>query len=219
MTQPPNDPNEPTPDDPNQSPSEPYQSPSDPYQAPQNPGGEVPGAPYQGGQLPGASYAGGQVPGTPYQGAPYPGGEPYAAPGYGAPAPVTERPGSVTGAAVVLIVLGALVAVVQLIGFVSGSTVVVYNGEEYRTAATIGGIVSLIIAVFAIYAGYRLLTDRTGTTRIVATVAAALMILTCWGIIATIAVPILLFATDTAKQWFADQPAAPGGYPPAPGQY
>ncbi|WP_448222712.1 hypothetical protein [Gordonia iterans] len=216
MTQPPNDPNAadgPNPHEP--APGEPYASPGQPYQAPHDPGGQIPGAHYQGSEYPGS-----QIPGAPYQGSPYPSGEPYAAPGYGAPAPLTSRPGAVTGAAVVLLAFGAFLAIFQVIGLVSGSTVVMYDGEEYRTAATIGGIVGLIISIFAIFAGYRLLSDRTSTTRIIATVAAALLILTCWGIVATIAVPILLFATDSAKQWFAQQPpAAPGGYPPAPGQY
>ncbi|UQE77183.1 hypothetical protein MYK68_03940 [Gordonia sp. PP30] len=195
MTQPPHDPN--------QQPS------GEPFQPPQYPGGVPQDNPYQGGQYPGAG-----IPGTPY-----PAGQPGPPPpGFGGPAPLTTRPGSVLAAGIILCAIGAVLAVIQVISLIVGSSSGVYSGVSHGLVV-VAGLIGLLLSLFAVAAGAWLFTSRSNATRITATVAAALLILTCWGIVATIAVPILLYATETAKRWFATAPEAGAGYPPAPGQY
>ncbi|BDD83989.1 hypothetical protein TPB0596_37520 [Tsukamurella pulmonis] len=136
-------------------------------------------------------------PGQPYPGYPQPG---YPQPGYGA-AP-TSRPGTIIGAAVVLIVVGlicALVGALTLLG--SGEAL---EGEDAAFAAGFLGaaILGLVGSLGGIATGIGLLLKRSRIIAILATVASVLMAFTCIGLIATVAVPILLWAPESSRRWF-----------------
>lgn len=119
----------------------------------------------------------------------------------------TSRPGSVIGAAVVLIVFGliGLLANARRAGHLAAVPSDGFEAVGYLSAILIGGIASLV----AIAAGIWLLTSRSSSGRVFAVIAAAALAFTCFGIVATFAVPILLYTPDSAKRWFAVDPAPP----------
>ncbi|KXO96254.1 hypothetical protein [Tsukamurella pseudospumae] len=133
-------------------------------------------------------------PGYPQQG--------FGQPGFGGPVPTT-RPGTVLAAAIVLIAFGGLFGLLSLISIFTSSVSVAGLDNGAATGIVVGvGIAQLLICLFGVAAGVLLLQQRTKRIAIIATVAAGLMILTCWGVVATIAVPILLWASEPARRWF-----------------
>lgn len=189
-----------------------------------------PGAPLPGSAYPGSAYPGTALPGSAYPGAPYPtaGGPATSYPGYTqhpvAPGPQgpARRPGAVLAAAVVLIVGGVALAILTGALLASGVSIDSYTGGELEpdvrdTAQTVMSVflvVQVLLCLAAAGTGVWLLTSRSNAARICATVAAALLIVTCYGIVVSIAVPILLFAPEASKAWFRqDEPTPP---PPAP---
>ncbi|MET9328431.1 hypothetical protein [Tsukamurella sp. NPDC003166] len=124
----------------------------------------------------------------------------FGQPGFGGPVPTT-RPGTVLAAAIVLLVLGAGVLVLQLVSLGLGASAGIDDGAVMAGYA-VGRVLGFVLGVAGIAAGVLLLLKRTKAVQIVATVVAALMILTCWGIVATIAVPILLWASESSRRWF-----------------
>ncbi|GAA4738507.1 hypothetical protein MUG78_09225 [Gordonia alkaliphila] len=195
-------------------PGQPYDSQPD---GTQSYGGPAPEAQQFGSeQFGGQPYAGQPYAAQPYPGQPYGsqqfGGQPFPGGAYPpAPQGPTSRPGSVVSAGAILIVLGALGLLGTLSSRLMDTGITVGDGA-YVLGSIIGTIISLVIVVAALGAGIALLTQRSNNVRILATVIAALLAVTCIGLVATIAVPILLWATDSAKSWFAD---APIGTPPA----
>ncbi|GAB17724.1 hypothetical protein GOEFS_037_00270 [Gordonia effusa NBRC 100432] len=176
---------------------------------------------YQGDQQPGYQSPGYQQPGYP-QPTSYPG---YQAPGYGSgypagyPAPgqpfaVDKRPGPVIAAGIVLIVFG-LLGVLLRAAAIGGVSAIDSSDNAELAGGLIAMLIGAVACLLAIGAGIMLLTSRSRAAAILGTVAAALLIFTCIGLIATIAVPILLWTQDSAKAWFAPQPPVPPyGAPP-----
>ncbi|MFW0791456.1 hypothetical protein [Gordonia sp. CPCC 205333] len=139
----------------------------------------------------------------------------YQQPGYnnlvpGQPLPVDKRPGAVIGAAIVLIAFGVIAGLLRVVAF--AVTTADYGTGAEAAGGAIASIVGLLASLFAIVGGIMLLTSRSKAAAITATVASALLIFTCIGIVATIAVPILLWTQDSAKAWFAQQPQVPPPY-------
>ncbi|ADG80022.1 hypothetical protein TPAU25S_00213 [Tsukamurella paurometabola] len=186
---------------------------SDPNQyggGPQQPYGQNPYGQQPYGQQPYGAPQGGP-PNYGYQ-------QPYAQPGYpgypqpgypqaaGQPVPMA-RPTTVLAAAIVLIVIGGILALLQVITLIAGPADSTTPGLDASTATAIvvvAGIIGLVISIGGIASGVLLLLKRSKAVAILATVASALMLLTCWGVIATIAVPILLWAPAASKAWFAN---------------
>lgn len=104
--------------------------------------------------------------GTPPYGAPQYGTPQYGAPGYGnAPAPGSwgdppaRRPGSVTAAAVVAIVVGALVGLLNVIGLLAAGTL-----DVDLTAVDVAlSVVIIALAAALLTGGIRVLTGRAPT--------------------------------------------------------
>ena len=101
-----------------------------------------------------------------------------------------------------LIVVGlicALVGALTLLG--SGEAL---EGEDAAFAAGFLGaaILGLVGSLGGIAAGIGLLLKRSRIIAILATVASVLMAFTCIGLIATVAVPILLWAPESSRRWF-----------------
>ncbi|MFW0791457.1 hypothetical protein [Gordonia sp. CPCC 205333] len=115
-------------------------------------------------------------------------------------------PGSVLAAGTVLVVIGVVGGVLRMLTTDPAAT------TSYGARA--GALVGVVAALLAVIAGAMLLRSRWRGYAIFATVAATLLILTGIGIIATIAVPILLWTRDSAKTWFAPEP--PIGLSPRP---
>ncbi|MFT3899173.1 MAG: hypothetical protein QM728_02875 [Gordonia sp. (in: high G+C Gram-positive bacteria)] len=179
------------------------QNPQDPNQPPAYP---PPTYPQQPAAQPGYGYT------DPAYGQPYPNA---SAPGYGYAAPVTSRPTPVTAAAIVLLAWGALLVLGSL-GNLANKGLATGDGAE-TAGRTLGLLLGLALAIGCIVGGIQLLTKRTTGARTLATVVAALSILTCLGVIVTVAVPILLFTPESSKAWFTPgQVGLPGQYPPNP---
>ena len=167
---------------------------------PQHPDGQHGYQPQGFPQQPGYPQPGYPQPGYPQSGYPYPG---YGQSGFGAPMPTT-RPSAVLAAAIVLIAVGGLLAALTAIGLFGSSLSV--TGTAMDSGAITGiviVIVQLVICVGAAAAGVLLLQKRTKQVAILATVVAGLLIVTCWGIVATIAVPILLWVPESSRRWFS----------------
>ncbi|KXO96692.1 Uncharacterised protein (plasmid) [Tsukamurella tyrosinosolvens] len=117
--------------------------------------------------------------------------------------PVWSRPSSVTAAAVILLVLSGLV----LLGFLASNSnpnrPPATSSAEVAAALTVAAIVWSAV-ILGVVAGIRLLRGRGG--RVVATVAACIFGLTCVGLVATIAVPLLLWRNDESRGWFDRAP-------------
>lgn len=190
--------------------------PDQPYPGQPYAGQAYPNQPYDSQPYPGQPYPGQSYDSQPYPGPPYP-GQPYAAQAYpgGAYPPASTpmtRPGSVLAAAIILLVFGGLGLLGTLASRFAGTITI--NGDTAYIAGTIvGTIISLAVCAAALGGGAWLLKDRSNNARILATVAAVVLLFTCVGIVATIAVPILLWATESSKAWFTPGPTDTG---PAP---
>ncbi|UQE75772.1 hypothetical protein MYK68_03945 [Gordonia sp. PP30] len=199
----------------------PETGPSSPY-APTTSGTPLPGTGYPGPAYPGAAYPPQSYPGQPYAvaGAPataYPG-----IPAAVAPAP-TRRPVPVIVAAIILIVGGVFLAILTGALMAAGINIGDYtdtskldpDAEQLgQSVMNVFLIVQIVLCLVAAGIGVWLLVSRSNAARICATIAAVLLAITCYGIVASIAVPILLFAPESAKKWFRAEPEAP--LPPAP---
>ncbi|TWS21899.1 hypothetical protein FK268_22170 [Tsukamurella sputi] len=128
--------------------------------------------------------------------------------GFAAP-PVRSTPSSVVAAAVILLVLSAL----TLLGFLGSNSnpnrPPAVSSAQVAADLTVAAIVWTAV-ILGVVAGIRLLRGRGGRT--LATVSACVFALTCIGLVATIAVPILLWRNDEARRWFDESPI----YLPAP---
>lgn len=147
-----------------------------------------------------------QAAGFPAPGFPAPG---FPGPGFPPPAPPARRPGPVIAAAVVLIVFGALGTLGNLARNASAADSAVAGGAAYATGILIGTLFLYAVTLGAIGTGIWLLVSPAGTgaARVCATIAAAGLLITVVGVVATVAVPILLFAPKSAQAWFrADSP-------------
>lgn len=149
----------------------------------------------------------GNQPGYPYGNQPgYPGQHP------GAP---EKRPGTVIAAGVVLIVFGLIGGLARIAANVTTASAMGGYGDAATAAgfATVS-IAGLLGALIALISGIMLLVTRSRGVRVFATIAAVILAATCIGLVATVAVPLLLWTSDSAKKWFDPQPIAPPGFGP-----
>jgi len=170
------------------------QDSSNQYPYAQGPYGQASADPY--GQSP-VEANGYQQPGFPAYGQPG-----YPQPGFGALAPV-GRPGTVIAAAVVLIVFGLISAFFGAISATGAGGAIEGQGAAYAAGYLGATVIGLLGAVGGVVTGILLLVKRSRPIAILATVAAVLMAFTCIGLVATIAVPILLWAPESSRRWFS----------------
>ncbi|GAB17723.1 hypothetical protein GOEFS_037_00260 [Gordonia effusa NBRC 100432] len=113
---------------------------------------------------------------------------------------VDNPPGSVIAAGAVLIGFGVFGGVLRM--FLTDPHIIGYGSR-------MGGLVVVVASLLAVVAGGKLLNSRWRGYAVFGTVVAGLLAVTGIGIVATVAVPILLWRRDSARAWFAPQPHVP----------
>ncbi|MGX9296004.1 hypothetical protein [Tsukamurella paurometabola] len=127
----------------------------------------------------------------------------YPQPGFGAlvSAPA-GRPGTVLAAAVLLIVVGLICAILAALAVTGTGAAIEGESGAFATGYLGATVLGLLGSVGGVVTGILLLVKRSRLIAILATVSAVLMAFTCIGLIATIAVPILLWAPAASRRWF-----------------